>query len=187
MICPNKVCKKEIPSDSVYCDQCGVLLRQCTACGTITLAKFCTECGGVVKNREIIEPQSSTKEQQSMSEEVKKREVPSVEPTVNSGTKIIQSTSELNIIHPNFTLKINDADILGRTVGSHSSFLGKFPVISSRHAKVDLLGNEWYITDLNSSNKTYLNGCVLTPNVPAKLTDKDSLVLANISFTVSIK
>ena len=187
MICPNKICKKEILSDSVYCDQCGVLLRQCTACGNITLAKFCTECGGVVKNREIIEDQSSTKEQQSISEEMKKSEIPSVEPSVNSGTKIISTTSELNIIHPNFTLKINDDDILGRTVGPHSSLLGSFPVISSKHAKIDLLENEWFITDLNSSNKTYVNGCVLTPNVPAKLADKDILVLANISFTVSIK
>ena len=187
MICPNKVCKKEIPSDSVYCDQCGVLLRQCTACGTITLAKFCTECGGVVKNREVIEDQSSTKEEQPITEEVKKPEVSQVEPSVSQGTKIIPSVPELNIIHSNFTLKINDADILGRTVGPHSSFLGQFPVISSKHAKLELLGNDWFITDLNSSNKTYLNGCVLTPNVPAKLTDKDALVLANISFTVSIK
>ena len=77
--------------------------------------------------------------------------------------------------------------IIQNSIGHHSNLLGQFPVISSKHAKVELLGDEWFITDLHSSNKSYLNGKVITPDVPAKLTDGDNLVLANISFTVSIK
>ena len=188
MICPNKMCRKEIPNDSVFCDQCGVHLRQCTKCGSITLAKFCNECGGVVIDRKL---SASEVEKQGPQNEV----TPIVESTTiineqiqaSGGTVIVETKAELKIVHPNFVITPSSGDILGRTTGPHSNLLGQFPVISSKHAKVELLGNEWFITDLHSSNKSYLNGKAITPDVPTKLTDGDNLVLANIPFTVSIK
>lgn len=183
MICPNKICKKEIPNDSVFCDQCGVRLRQCTQCGSISIAKFCTECGGVVVDRKIPEGAPEVVEGQTVPVQ-QSQTVQNPEP---AGTVIIDAAPVLSIIHPSFTLVPGSGDILGRTTGPHSAQLGQFPVISSKHGKVELIGNDWYFTDLHSSNKSYLNGKVMTPDVPVKLSDNDNLVLANVSFKVEIK
>lgn len=185
MICPNKICQKEIPNDSVFCDQCGVHLRQCTKCGSITLAKFCTECGGVVIDRKITE--DTNLEQIGSKSETIDFVQNEIKEQQSGGTVIVESIPELKIIHPNFTITPESGDVLGRTTGPHATRLGQFPVISSKHGKVELLGNEWFFTDLHSSNKSYLNGSVISSEVPTKLTDGDNLVLANISFSVSIK
>lgn len=196
MICPNKVCRKEIPNDSVFCDQCGVHLRQCTKCGSITLSKFCNECGGVVIDRKISELESSISENSSqlIENDVKTEQLSAgttiIENTcepLSGGTVIVETKSELKIIHSNFVITPASGDVLGRTIGPHSNILGQFPVISSRHGKVELLGDEWYFTDLHSSNRSYLNGNVITPDVPVKLSDGDKLVLANIPFIVGVK
>ncbi len=188
MICPNKVCRKEIPNDSIFCDQCGVHLRQCTKCGSITLAKFCNECGGVVIDRKL--PESEIENQKPQNEAAPVTEPSNLtkeQPQSSGGTVIVETKSELKIVHSNFIITPSSGDILGRTTGPHSNLLGQFPVISSKHAKVELLSNEWYFTDLHSSNKSYLNGKIVTPEAPVKLSDGDNLVLANIPFTVSIK
>ena len=188
MICPNKICQKEIPNDSIFCDQCGVHLRQCTKCGSITLAKFCNECGGVVMDRKLSEAEIGNQEPKNEPALAAESSAVTNEQTqASGGTVIVETKSELKIVHPNFVIIPLSGDILGRTTGPHSNLLGQFPVISSKHAKVELLGDEWFIIDLHSSNKSYLNGKVITPDVPTKLTDGDNLVLANISFTVSIK
>lgn len=188
MICPNKMCRKEIPNDSIFCDQCGIHLRQCTKCGSITLAKFCNECGGVVIDRKLSE--SEVEKQAIQNEPAPAVESPAItneQTQASGGTVIVETKSELKIVHSSFVISPSSGDILGRTTGPHSNLLGQFPVISSKHAKVELLGDEWFITDLHSSNKSYLNGKVITPDVPVRLTDGDTLVLANIPFTVSIK
>lgn len=182
MICPNKICKKEIPNDSVFCDQCGVRLRQCTQCGSISISKFCTECGGVVVDRKISESASEPVEQAAPVQQPQAVQNP--EP---AGTVIIDAAPALSIVHASFTLAPGSGDILGRTTGPHAAQLGQFPVISSKHGKVELIGNDWYYTDLHSSNKSYLNGAVAVPDVPVKLSHNDNLILANVNFKVEIK
>lgn len=182
MICPNKICQKEIPNDSVFCDQCGIHLRQCTKCGSITLAKFCTVCGGVVIDRKLPDTEQA---HPSIKEETIPENV-SFEQQSKS-TVIVETSPELHIIHSLFSIMPSSGDILGRTTGPYSTNLGQFPVISSKHGKVELLNNDWYFTDLHSSNKSYLNGATIQPDTPVKLKDGDKLVLANINFTVSIK
>jgi pSer/pThr/pTyr-binding forkhead associated (FHA) protein len=76
-----------------------------------------------------------------------------------------------------------DGDILGRATGPHVGRLGAFPVISSSHAKITRQGAGWFITDLKSTNGTYLNGARLEPNVPARIKQNDVLILANVTFT----
>jgi len=83
-------------------------------------------------------------------------------------------------------MEIADGDILGRTNGPHAAMLGKFPVISSNHAKVTRKNNEWFIADLNSTNKTFVNGAKLEPNVPTKIKQNDVVILANVTFTARL-
>lgn len=152
MICPSKMCVKEIPDDSAFCDQCGVHLGKCEKCGAIALSKRCGKCGGII-------------------------------------TLITVSTEEKKLLFchsEGWTLDIKDGDILGRTTGQHSSRLGAFPVISSRHAQVAKQGEKWIFTDLGSTNKSYLNRQVLQANTPTELNDGDEILLANVSFVVKI-
>jgi len=48
MICPNKICKQEIPDDSLYCDQCGLKILRCSKCGAPGIGKHCGKCGGAL-------------------------------------------------------------------------------------------------------------------------------------------
>ena len=204
MKCPDKMCGKEIPDDSIFCDQCGVHLKQCTKCGNITLANFCNECGGMTMERKLPENQNTVQEQVQTQEPAPQPQVQTstqvqsqapvqaaqpVEPqeAPAGGTVIIDVKPDLKLVHASFTITPASGDILGRTTGPHANQLGQFPVISSKHAKVELLGDEWYFTDLHSSNKSYLNDRAITPDSPVKLSDGDKLVLANVPFTVSIK
>jgi len=173
MICPNKICKQEIPDDSCFCDQCGVQLRRCDKCGFIGTGKFCGSCGGTMS---AIQPPNETLDA-------------SAQPTLSAAATVIVSlpADTIFLCHlEGWNMEVKDGDILGRTNGPHATALGKFPVISSNHAKITRNNNEWFITDLNSTNKTYVNGVKLEPNVPVKIKQDDVVILANVTFTVRL-
>jgi hypothetical protein len=83
-----------------------------------------------------------------------------------------------------WNLEIAAGDVLGRANGNHSARLGAFPVISSNHAKITREGDGWYITDLKSTNKTWVNSAQAQPGVPARIKNNDVVQLANVSFAV---
>lgn len=60
-------------------------------------------------------------------------------------------------------------------------------MISRVHCCVDRDGDRFTVTDLGSTNGTYLNGEKLQPNHPGKLKDGDMLRLANSIFQVVIR
>ncbi len=72
---------------------------------------------------------------------------PAVPPS--AATVIVSLPSEkILLCHlDGWNMEISDGNILGRTNGPHAASLGKFPVISSNHAKVTKVNNEWFITD----------------------------------------
>jgi pSer/pThr/pTyr-binding forkhead associated (FHA) protein len=47
-------------------------------------------------------------------------------------------------------------------------------------------GNEYYIMDLNSTNKTFINGVKLVPNEEKELHDGDNVRLGNEEFVFHI-
>lgn len=54
--------------------------------------------------------------------------------------------------------------------------------VSRRHAKISSNGGVFFITDLGSSNFTYVNGEQLSPNVPKQLSNGDTVKLADEEF-----
>jgi len=198
MNCPSKICKQEIPDDSCFCDQCGIHLLRCDKCGYIGTGKFCAICGGSMSaiqppaaqssskpvNETPAVPSTSTPSASAASVSVLPTPAPS-----SAATVVVTLPSEkIFLCHlDGWNMEIEDGNILGRTNGPHSAALGKFPVISSNHAKVTKVNNEWFITDLNSTNKTYVNGTKLEPNVPVKIKQNDVIMLANVTFTVRLK
>jgi len=193
MNCPNKICKQEIPDDSCFCDQCGVQLLRCEKCGFISTSKFCGKCSGSMSA--IQPPDASPSSSSAPSTPVKEAPPPVPPPSApspsvssSSATVIVSLPSEkILLCHlDGWNMEITDGNVLGRTNGPHAAALGKFPVISSNHAKVTKANNEWFITDLNSTNKTFVNGVKLEPNVPVKIKQNDVVILANITFTVRL-
>jgi hypothetical protein len=197
MICPNKICRQEIPDDSCFCDQCGAQLLRCAKCGYVGTSKFCGKCGSPMAIQELpsaapIQPSvasatiSAPVSTVSPKPEVKPQPA-SVAPVQSSAaTVVVQLPGEtIFICHPEgWRLEVRDGDILGRTTGQHIDRLGAFPVISGRHAQIALQGTQWRIADLGSTNKTYVNGSQLEPNTPVQIKKNDVLTLANIMFTV---
>jgi len=172
MNCPNKICKQQIPDDSCFCDQCGVHLLRCDKCGFVGMGKFCGSCGGSMSAIQVSETPAA----------------PSPSVPSSAATVIVSLPAEkIYLCHlEGWNMEIADGNILGRTNGPHAAMLGKFPVVSSTHAKVTRENGAWFITDLNSTNKTYVNGAKLEPNVPAKIKQNDVVILANVTFTVRL-
>ena len=192
MICPSKICKCEIPDDSLFCDQCGIKILKCEKCGAIGISKFCGKCGGHMVFQEASE---TVPEQRKPEQSTPVPPVPSVQPVPPvqpAGTVIIDvnpAIAPVLELHNNdgWSITPKHGNILGRTTGEFAAQLGKYPVISSRHAQITIKDKDWYITDLNSTNKSYLNNVQIQPDVPTKLNNNDVLVLANVTFVVVIK
>ena len=55
-------------------------------------------------------------------------------------------------------------------------------MISRHHCRINREGQQFFITDLKSSNGTYLNNNQLMPNSKVRLTDGDIVKLANMEF-----
>lgn len=151
IICPN--CLKEIPDDSVYCDQCGK---------------------PVPEKKDVVEVPVDVSGNQSID----------FQPT--ELVTITKSVPLLKLKHEKMTLSINDGDALGRTIGPFANELGIFKVISSRHAQIKLSDNKWFVTDLHSTNSTFINQNWLEPDKQYEIRNGDILTLANIDFSVTI-
>lgn len=183
MICPNEMCKKEIPGDSVFCDQCGCQLRECPDCHAVLYKPFCSKCGTRTEERKWGGDSPETGNSNADKSSINNAD--GMEDT--SQTLIITKTPALKLQHDNLILDIKSGDILGRTTGAHVGALANFKVISSRHAELRLIDNKWIFTDLGSTNGSFLNNQKLDANTDYEIHDGDIVTLANISFMAQMK
>ena len=76
---------------------------------------------------------------------------------------------------------IEDTDcIMGRAMTAHVVVEDKS--VSKAHAKLVMAGGDVSIMDLESTNKTVLNGKIVPPLTPIKLKNNDQIKLGNIIF-----
>lgn len=191
MICPSKLCKAEILDDSLYCDQCGIKILKCSKCGAIGISKFCGKCGGMMSFTgdfsESLKPMQTNPNPQIATTAAQNQ----VLQPAAAGTQVIQLESKektLQLCNTNgIILNVKDGSILGRATGDFVQQLGVIPVISSRHAQISKKDGKWFITDLHSTNKTYVNNVQLTPDVPIEIKENDVIILANVSFVARFK
>ena len=129
-------------------------------------SKYCDQCGENVVDSTTLEETSVLNQSETM---------------------VIQKASTLSLVHEDFDMNFQQGEILGRKTGSYTNKLGVFPVISSRHAELQLIENNWFIQDLQSTNSTYVNGTRLKEMEPYQINDGDILSLANVDFKVKIQ
>ena len=75
---------------------------------------------------------------------------------------------------------------LGKERSYCDYFVNNNSAVSRSHADIITRGNEYYIMDLNSTNKTFINGVKLVPNEEKELHDGDNVRLGNEEFVFHI-
>lgn len=82
-------------------------------------------------------------------------------------------------MNPGQTFPINrESVVLGRN--PNCDIVLPFPSVSRHHARIFRQGDEYYIEDLNSRNKTYLNDKVVEQ--PSKLSENDRIRICDMEF-----
>lgn len=79
-----------------------------------------------------------------------------------------------------------DSFVIGKKQDSVDAVISFNPMISRLHCRVMRQDGVYYISDMGSSNGTYVNGKRLTPNVFQRLSNGDIVRLANAEFRVII-
>lgn len=104
-------------------------------------------------------------------------------------TTLMEDESLIKLVALNapmeFSLNIVRNEYIIGTNNSYSDGVISFnKAISRRHCKISIINSKFYITDLNSSNGTYLNGRRLEGNKKNELKVGDVIKLANSEFKV---
>lgn len=185
--CPK--CRCEIEPDSYFCDQCGAELYICPQCKIFGRGKRCTQCGTeLVKASEFqgyaVEPQSQDQSQSQGQNQSQGRNQP--QGTQRPGQSQGQSQSQpghLVAQSHHIRLGLEAGVIIGRR-GSYPSVFASFGDVSGNHARIDKNGDTWTVTDIGSTNGTFVNGRQLQPNMPQNIQVGDTIRFSTLEFQV---
>jgi hypothetical protein len=81
---------------------------------------------------------------------------------------------------PDYTIGCRDSDLQGAPDIDLVPFGGNGQGVSRRHATISYTDGRWFITDLGSTNGTFLNEKTIVPNAPTALYDKTKIRLGNV-------
>lgn len=210
--CP--FCDKEIESDSFFCDQCGKELMVCSIGHGFKKNKMCNECGRpLVKASESASMPQEEKPSppQSLVEKVethyvdtplgkiqvkdKPKETPKVSTEKEKMTGIPESTVRPEMPPPipqflvnntlNARLQLLDGAIIGRRAGNYVHIFGAQGYVSGTHARLHKNDSDvWEITDLDSTNGTFINGVRLYPHRSTPFKVGDTIAFYDLKFIV---
>lgn len=80
-----------------------------------------------------------------------------------------------------------DSFLIGKRGAAVDAGIDFNKLISRIHCRIDCKNGEYTVTDLGSTNGTYLNGTRLNPNTPCPVKNEDILRLANSIFQVTVR
>ncbi len=75
--------------------------------------------------------------------------------------------------------------VIGKEVGDAACRV-TVPTVSRRHARIEAVGENFCLTDLRSTNGTFLNGEMLRPMTSTPLHPGDSVILGDVEFTFEL-
>ncbi len=159
--------------------------QQCPNCGAAATpgAAFCDNCGASLSGTAVPPPPINY---QQSPQPGYPPQYPPVQPPVVTGPPprlVVQATNQ-SIPFPGGKVEL--------LVGREDPVSNVFPEIdfephggdeggvSRRHAKFTLQGSQWYITDLQSTNFTFVNKEKLQPNQPHLLNNGDEVRLGRV-------
>lgn len=159
IVCPK--CKSEIEDDSLYCDQCGDELKVCPQCQSLSRGKRCSKCGSVTEPKaggeSVSQPQASSK-----------------------GSLFLVNAAQ------GLRLEIVDGGVIGRKQGNYLPVFSSQVYVSGSHARFswDAQAGQWSVTDLDSTNGTYVNDTPLNPHASCVIGKGDRLKIAVLEFLI---
>ncbi|MCB1194152.1 MAG: type II secretion system protein GspG [Leptospiraceae bacterium] len=84
-------------------------------------------------------------------------------------------------------LQIENADIIGRKEGKHTTFFKKFDSVSGIHGTFYHKNKTWFYKDLGSTNGSSLNGTKIEPYKGVKISNGDKIRISEELFTVALE
>lgn len=189
--CPE--CRNMIPDDSAFCDQCGKELKWCPECKRPKRGTECPVCSNdLIPGRKYLSmlesgtPFPNQSQQQSTAENKSQSQYISPQPVMPpkpQGTSVAASPSLPTMLVGNgWTLPLREGPF-GRGGGIWPE-LATCQYVSGNHGVISSDAVGWNITDIGSTNGTFINGARLTPNAPTALVKGSKLIIATIEFTV---
>ena len=106
-------------------------------------------------------------------------DISSVSPTDEKENILILENDEI-------TLKINSNDIVGRSYKG-AEYFSKYTTVSRKHCQFIYEDNKWYVKDLESTNKTYINNKAIEPLKNIEIKNEDEISLSrSLKFKVKV-
>lgn len=165
-------------------------LKKCKTCGQIVPeGNYCDQCGALFATETAQAPAEA-----NPATPVAPPEPISVYPPpppadgdekITDSGSVVATVIRLNQVKGGKARLVLKPDtIIGRTQGPYAAQLASMRYISSRHASVAHDGRGWWITDLGSTNGTYVNDDRLEKNVPHQFGPGDIVDLGTMIFEV---
>jgi pSer/pThr/pTyr-binding forkhead associated (FHA) protein len=174
-------------------------------CGKSGTKKHCGSCGGEIvaakdlanntdKTQFVAQPAQNKVESRRQEPTIPAVPKPAPEQETDSGESTVKKNGtvpkkeKLRLISPLASIIIEGINgaIIGRRNGDYVNQFTRQEYVSGTHAKLDFKDGIWYITDLDSTNGTMINGRQLNAHVAYPLTDKDNLRIATVDFIVEL-
>lgn len=109
--------------------------------------------------------------------------VPQDEPIQNTQIKLIAMNAPVRIE----IVVTKDEFIIGKKAEVVDGVIGFNKMISRSHCKISRSGSQYFLSDLQSANGTYVNHVRLQPNQPQLIKGGDIVRLANSDFQVVVE
>ena len=197
--CPE--CRQMIPDDSAFCDQCGKELKWCPECKRPKRGTECPVCGSdLIPGRKWLEggvssgSGSAAAGEGTASDPV--RGSAAGEGSVNNGencktppasevggpSKSAENDRAGTLAGNGWRLNLQPGQF-GRAGGIWPE-LSTCPYVSGRHGTISGDAGNWTITDIGSTNGTFVDGVRLQTGVATPLKKGSKVRIATLDFTV---
>ena len=198
--CPE--CRNMIPDDSAFCDQCGKELKWCPVCRRPKRGTECPVCGNsLIAGKKYLamleagvsvvpqphpQPQPSALNPQPSAFNPQPSAFNPQPSAPNAGMQpeptATASAAPSALVGAGLRLKLQPGPF-GRRGGIWPE-LSAFQFVSGNHGTITAVPGGWTITDMGSTNGTYINGVRINPGTPAAITIGSKITIATTEFTV---
>lgn len=193
--CPE--CRQMIPDDSAFCDQCGKELKWCPECKRPKRGTECPVCGSdLIPGRKWLEGDAAAaagasagagapaSDAASTGGGVKNAEKCDTPQGFDGGgaSKTPENAAASALVGNNWRLELREGQF-GRSGGIWPE-LSTCPYVSGRHGTISGGAGSWTITDIGSTNGTYIDGARLQTGVATPLKKGSKVRIATLDFTV---